>query len=216
VFSRSQPLFLLTQTTEARSKKMMKKLLGLIAIAVVGALFSVPVKADPLNFIANYSGSQEVPVRVTPGTGVGFVTLNGNLLSFSITFTGLTTPTVDSHIHCCAPIGSNAGVAVGFTSTGFPLGVTSGSYSHTFDLTDISIYKAAFLAANGGTAASAAAALTTNLVNGLTYLNIHTTQFPGGEIRGQVQAVPEPTTMLLLGAGLATFAGVKLRRRQAN
>ena len=37
-----------------------------------------------------------------------------------------------AHIHCCVPVGSNTGVAVGFT--GFPA-ATSGAYFHVFDLT---------------------------------------------------------------------------------
>ena len=49
-----------------------------------------------------------------------------------------------------------------------------------------------------------------NLLNGLCYINFHTMQNGGGEIRGQI--VPEPSTMILLGAGLAA-AGIWKRRR---
>jgi hypothetical protein len=38
-----------------------------------------------------------------------------------------------------------------------------------------------------------------DLLAGLWYVNIHSSVFPGGEIRGQV--VPEPTTICLLGLG---------------
>jgi PEP-CTERM motif/CHRD domain len=43
-------------------------------------------------------------------------------------------------------------------------------------------------------------------------LNIHTSQFPGGEIRGQLQAIPEPATLLLMGTGLMAAIGV-IRKR---
>jgi hypothetical protein len=49
---------------------------------------------------------------------------------------------------------------------------------------------------------------------GRAYLNIHTTEFPNGEIRGFLIAVPEPGTwaMMILGFGIA---GASLRRRRA-
>ena len=47
------------------------------------------------------------------------------------------------------------------------------------------------------------AALAAGLNAGQAYLNIHTSNFPGGEIRGFL--TPEPTTTLLLGAGLVAL-----------
>jgi len=49
-----------------------------------------------------------------------------------------------------------------------------------------------------------------NILAGRSYLNFHTTQFPGGEIRGQITVVPEPSTLALLGtvaAGALPLAG---------
>ena len=98
------------------------------------------------------------------------------------------------------------------TFPGFPLGVTTGTYLQTFDLTLASSYNPAFITAHGGTVAGAQAAFIAGLLSGQTYLNIHTVQFPGGEIRGQLQAVPEPATLLLMGTGLMAAVGV-IRKR---
>jgi hypothetical protein len=83
----------------------------------------------------------------------------------------------------------------------------------TFDLTMASSYNPAFITAEGGTVAGAEAALVSALVAGETYINIHTTGDPGGEIRGFLSAVPEPATwaMMLLG-----FAGLGILFRQSR
>ena len=52
-----------------------------------------------------------------------------------------------------------------------------------------------------------------NILAGRAYINFHTTQFGGGEIRGDITAVPEPSTMALLGLGVLGFATVGRRRR---
>ena len=50
-----------------------------------------------------------------------------------------------------------------------------------------------------------------DLLAGLWYINIHTADFPGGEIRGQV--VPEPDVLSLLLVPLIGLIYVRRRRR---
>src|SRR5215213_3136467 len=179
----------------------MKKALNLLGAMLMVAIFFGVAKADQLVFTTTLTGSQEVPPSGSPGIGSALVTLDTvtNLLTVNVSFAGLGSPTIASHIHCCAPPGTNAIVATTVpTFPGFPLGVTSGTYLMTFDLTAASTYNPAFITAHGGTVAGAMAAFIAGLTSGQTYLNIHTTQFPGGEIRGQLQAsVPEPASLLL-------------------
>jgi CHRD domain/PEP-CTERM motif len=52
-----------------------------------------------------------------------------------------------------------------------------------------------------------------NVLNGRTYINFHTTQFPGGEIRGTIVPVPEPTSIALVGIGIAAVLVIRTRRR---
>jgi hypothetical protein len=179
--------------------------------AVLGIVFAtVPMSAATI-FSTTLSGANEVPPTGSAGTGTALVTLAADTLSVSITFSGLGSPDGAAHIHCCGPVGVNEPIAVPFT--GFPTGVTSGSFNGSFDLTSLGSYSAAFLLANGNTAASAEAALIAGLNAGQAYANIHTTNFGGGEIRGQLAAVPEPATAFLAGGVLAALA--LLRRKRA-
>jgi hypothetical protein len=68
-------------------------------------------------------------------------------------------------------------------------------------MTQASTYPAAYITANGGTTAGAEAAVFTAFNEGRAYWNIHTSTFGGGEIRGFLTAVPEPSTFALLGLG---------------
>ena len=159
-----------------------------------------------------------------PGaTGSGFVELLYDpafqTLGIETTWSGLSGTTTVAHIHCCTaePGTGNAGVAIlPPTLPGFPTGVTAGSYSIVIDLTLASSFSAAFVAFGGGTAAGAAAALIGGLDAGTAYLNIHTTTFPGGEIRGFPRQVPEPMSLALLGLGLVMLSFMQRRARPAR
>ena len=159
------------------------------------------------------SGPAEFPVNASPGLGTAsiFYDSTAHTLQVDVFFSGLLGTTTASHIHCCVSPNAatpTAGVATTTpTFTGFPLGVTSGSYSHLFDLTLASSYNPAFVTVNGSIAASEAALA--GFLTGQTYLNIHTNVFPGGEIRGFL--VPEPSTGILFGTALA---GLWLARRR--
>jgi hypothetical protein len=53
-----------------------------------------------------------------------------------------------------------------------------------------------------------------NLLNRRAYINFHTVQFGGGEIRGTIVAVPEPSSVAFLGAGAAGLLGLGWRKRR--
>src|SRR5258705_10298349 len=148
-----------------------------------------------MTFVASLSGANEVPPVASPGMGLAVVILDptAQTLQINVAFSNLTSNDVAAHIHCCAPLGTNVGVATTVPAfPGFPLGVTSGTYSSAvFDLTQPLIYNPAFVTLEGGLS-QAEAALIAGIEGGQTYFNIHTVNFGGGEIRSQLFAVAAP------------------------
>ena len=195
---------------------------------LLSLLGSPVVLATPVSFTAVLSGAAEAPPNSSPGVGFATVIFDPTLhtMGLSVTFSGLVgltngflpRGTTIAHMHCCtaAPTAGNVGVATQTpTFTGFPVGVTAGTYTNLFDLTLVSSFNAAFVGNNGGTAASAEAALLAGAMANKAYLNIHSNAFPGGEIRGflvQAQAVPEPGSLALLGLGLEALAFAQRKR----
>ena len=197
---------------------MLKFSLAAFASAFVLMMASA-AQAYPMEFTAALDGPSESPPNNSAGIGLAdvFYDPTDHSLRVHVSFSGLTGTSTMSHIHCCTtiPFVSTAGVATVTPSfTGFPTGVTAGVYdSPVFDLSSAGGFNGAFITANGGTPASDEAALFAGLMSGESYLNIHSTFKPGGEIRGFLVFVPEPLTLSLFGAGLAGMAALKRRRR---
>lgn len=134
----------------------------LASAAMALSLFTAgAAHAAMLNFSATMNAAQEVPPKVSAGTGDMRGTLDTatKTFSYTVTFKGLTGPATMAHFHGPAAPGANAGVEVPLGNN--PTSPINGSKV----LTDVQI---------------------SDLEAGKWYVNVHTAANPGGEIRGQV------------------------------
>ena len=201
----------------------MIRLFGMVALAVTFLGFTSSANAAFLSFSTPLSGAAESPPNASPATGFSQVDLDTvtHTMRVRVVFASLQGLTTTAHIHAPTPT-PGTGVSGVATTTpvfaGFPLGVSSGTFDNTLDMTLDSSYNSSFVTANGGTTATAEAALFAAIIQGRAYMNVHSSAFPGGEIRGffqplAVQSLPAPPGVIALGLGL--FGLVASRRRAA-
>lgn len=197
------------------------------AAAVAGLMASTVAPSaagaqQPLQMAATLNRLQEVPPTTSPATGFGTILWNAGAgtLNVTLSFAGLTSPTAGvgpggapAHVHAAAP-GANGPIVIPLI--GVPVGATAfAGYARTFTFAELGTIGVnatnLTLLQNALNAASTASPGTpANL-----YFNIHTQAFPGGEIRGDIAVVPEPSTYLLLATGVGAL-GLIARRRRAS
>ncbi|MDQ3271826.1 MAG: CHRD domain-containing protein [Pseudomonadota bacterium] len=135
---------------------------SIAAIGLAGCAMQKPMPA-PSNIVklsTQLRGTSEVPPNNSPGMGMVEATFNKDtrVLSWKVSYSGLTGPASAAHFHGPAAANANAGVVMPWPS-----------------------------AANGATgSATVAPAQVGDLLAGFWYANVHTAAFPGGEIRGQM------------------------------
>ena len=196
---------------------------AVLAVALLTATQSA--HATVFSYVMTLNAASENPVNPSTGTGSATIAYDNvaHTLSLAMTFSGLSGTVTQTHFHAVTAtsgLGGDAAAAavanVGVATTtpslvGFPLGVTSGSYSNVLNLTDAGSWNPAFVTAQGSIA-NAETAFAGALAAGKTYWNVHTSFRTGGEIRGFPVLVPEPATAGLAALGLACLA--PLRRRK--
>ncbi len=135
--------------------------LGVVAAALSLSACGSMMSSNTTALAAKLSGANEVPANTSTGSGMLDASLDKqtNVLTWTVTYAGLTSPVKAGHFHGPAAAGANAGVALGFTGS-----------------VESPIKGSATL-----TAAQAA-----DVMAGKWYVNLHTAANPGGEVRGQV------------------------------
>jgi hypothetical protein len=207
----------------------MLRLRSLLFVPLALALTASQASAVAL-FTAELTGLKETTPNNSTATGFASFELNDAMtaLSMTVTINGIdvtgsqTSDPLDNltaaHIHALAPgapLSASGGVVWGFfgmpfnntmpndgTVTPFVGGV-GGVFTMVWNAPE----------GNGGTTLTAQLS---NLFGTRLYINFHTGEFPGGEIRGAITPVPEPATMTLLGLGLLGLGRKALRRRAAR
>src|SRR5688572_27924956 len=143
---------------------MQRKIFFTLTIILSAMILSITAAAQQ-KFSVYLNGRQEVPANNSTGSGTCFVTLNATETQVSVEcrYRNLTSNVVGAHIHDGAPVGVNGPIRFDFTFTG---GTTGTIGPLTFSTTPAQI---------------------ADMRAGRWYINIHTANFTGGEIRGQVK-----------------------------
>lgn len=144
-----------------------------ILLSVLSMFILLTAQSQLRYFYTEISGANEVPANASAGSGVAIVKFNTSTKVAELygNYRGMTGTATVSHIHTGAA-GVNGGVFFNLTNTGGNSGTISGTEALTSE-EEI------------------------NLFAGNTYVNVHSTSFPGGELRGQLTAVPEADAVFL-------------------
>ena len=141
---------------------------------------------------ADLLGTSQVPPTNSPATGFATIQVDtvAQTIHYDESYKNLEANAIASHIHFGVPI-VNGPIILPFTPA--PTG-TSGEIMGTLTAADLINQTASGI--------STFQDIVTALEAGNLYVNLHTTMFPGGEIRGQLSVVPDPPSLLLASTGL--------------
>ena len=157
----------------------------LVALAAAAATLTLAIAsvtaASPKNFVTPLAGGEEVPANDSLGRGAAIFQLSpdGSEISYRLIASNIEN-ILQSHIHI-GQFGVNGPVVVFLYPDNPPAQLIPGR--HDGVLMTGSFTAADFL---GPLAGEPMSVLVDALESGNAYVNIHTTQHPGGEIRGQV------------------------------
>jgi len=169
-------------------------------VTLLASLAAVPALADggKFTFPATLSGYNETPSTLnSPGSGefLAKISKDESTIAYTLTYRDLPSNVLQAHIHFGRP-GLTGGIVL-FLCTNLtpPLDVplpptcplTAGTVSGTLTAANVRVQPGQGIAA----AAAGFAAIIEALRNGAAYANVHTTQFPSGEIRGPLGKVQD-------------------------
>jgi len=133
---------------------------------------SVTVTAPTTGFFTLMNGANERPTTPVSSTGASVFTLTGTTMNYVITFQGLASGPTGLHIHSPGGTNVNVGVSVDLRGAQRP--------------PDTGVLRGSFTAANIATPGVSLDSMLVLIRTGNAYINVHSTTYPGGEIRGQL------------------------------
>lgn len=162
----------------------------LAVTAILGLVAFSGTSADEgtVRLHASLTGFQEVTPKLTDGSGTFTATISGGTLSYTLTYENLSTPAFMAHLHF-GQKGVSGGIFIWLcqsTTAPSPTAGTptcpAGGGTVTGTANAASVVKITGQTQRAGNFNDAIAIIK----SGEAYANVHTTNFPGGEIRGQV------------------------------
>jgi len=170
------------------SRRVRLTLAAALALGLVGTSLALAAgsgrRDDDGNLRAKLSGFQEVPALNTPGHADFTATMTNTQITFKLVYADLTGPPSAAHIHV-GQRGVNGGVSVFFCGGGGkPACPASSSGTVEGTIVAADVLGPVAQGFNAGDLAAVERAIRA----GVTYANMHTAKFPGGEIRGQIRA----------------------------
>jgi CHRD domain len=174
-----------------------------LALSFVASMASAATQV----YSFNLNGLQEVPANGSPAAGSMQITIDdtANLISYQFTGFNFVGTFAAAHIHR-ALAGVNGPVVYDL--------VPAADYSGPVTFGPIAIPNSWALLGQSETDMTAGLGALINAQPWNYYVNVHTSAFPGGEIRGQLAPIPESSTWAMMLAGIAVV-GWHLRRRVA-
>jgi hypothetical protein len=161
-------------------KKFLFALLVLGLLTLTGTAMAAP--GNKRTFVAHLSGSEEVPVADTRAQGQAIfkISKDGASIDYKVIASNIENITM-AHIHLAA-VGVNGPVVVWLYPNAPPAQLIPGRQNGV--LAEGTITSSNLV---GPLAGQDLDALIGAIMAGNTYVNVHTSQFPGGEIRGQIR-----------------------------
>jgi hypothetical protein len=160
----------------------MRRVLSLAIAGVFMLLVSTAAQAQTVTFTATISGGNEVPGVVTGSVGTATVTWNTvtKAGTYRVDVFNMPVGTTASHIHVGAA-GVAGPVVVNFT-------VPAGGISNDFAL--VGTFACSDVVPRAAQGINSCEDFEQALLLGNTYVNVHSTANPGGEVRGQLARTP--------------------------
>lgn len=176
--------------------RLVKRLaLGVPLLVLAAIVLGLPTIAlgedDKRDFQAHFLGVNETPSLNTDATANLTLRINGDSITYTLSYQGLSTPVTQAHVHFAQSrvaggvmfflCGTAANPGPAGTPSCGAAGATSGTITHTVTAADV-------VGPTGqGIHAGDMAAVIKAIREGAAYGNVHSQMFPGGETRGQLR-----------------------------
>jgi hypothetical protein len=174
---------------DMKNRHLKTTLIGALALLLILPYGSMAQSFLPNSFGALLTGYEEVPPVFTSGSGIVQVRISGNSINYSLSYSNLSSGVTQAHIHFAErPV--NGGIIVflcdntGRAPRGTPACPNSGTVTGTVTAADVNPPNNPEPVTKQGIGTGDIAGLVTAIQHQDAYVNVHTANFPAGEIRG--------------------------------